>query len=66
MVINNPKKLVAYTKYLTTENLNILGADTATRIKNYNLLVPELKKLENTPAMSKETQKRIIELGITI
>lgn len=55
-----------YIDNLTTENLNILGADTATRIKNYNLLVPELKKLENTSAMSKETQKRIIELGITI
>lgn len=55
-----------YTKYLTIENINILWNDQVTRIANYNKLVPELKKLENTPAMSKETQKRIIELGITI
>ncbi len=63
-VINNPNLITTYVSYMRPENINMLGIDKTTRIKNFNFIVESatFKAIKKTD----DQNKLIIELRSSI
>gem|GEM_PF-6875192 len=63
-VINNPNLMTTYISYMRPENINMLGIDKTTRIKNFNFIVESttFKAIKKTD----DQNKLIIELRSSI
>lgn len=56
-IVAHPEMIVAYSTYLTTANMNLLGYDNTARQANFRKLLPLLQS--NRKSLDKETQTNI-------